>query len=148
MRTITRTSSALSAGLSVTAAAIALGVSAFAGTAAAAPSGSVQSPPGPTFGAFVLTSGIDAATLTCSPDGGTHPDPEGACDAIRRAGGDFDALPTAQNRLCPMYISPGGYPVTAGGFWVDADGLRIIDTAHRYGNGCFAAVDTDGVFGF
>ncbi|GAA4819200.1 SSI family serine proteinase inhibitor [Tomitella cavernea] len=138
MHTFTRTfvgaagAAALSAGL-------------FAGVAGAAPSGSIaDSPVG--FGAFVLTSGTDAAGLICPPDVGTHPDPAQACDSIRKAGGNFEALPRDMHVLCPMIYMPT--PARAVGVWVDAGGPRIVDYSHTYGNGCVAAAASGGVFGF
>lgn len=39
-------------------------------------------------------------TLTCTPEGGTHPDPEAACEALTQAGGAGAFAPTPQDRAC------------------------------------------------
>ncbi len=135
---------AFTRGIAAAAGAAALGIGA-AGLAQADPA---PAPPPAGFGAFVLTSGNDVAGLVCSPDVGTHPDPAGACDSIRTAGGDFSALPADAHRVCPLYIRADGYPASALGLWVDADGARIVDYRHSYGNGCFADAASGGVFGF
>ncbi|MDN5759206.1 MAG: subtilase-type protease inhibitor [Tomitella sp.] len=119
-----------------------LGAGAFAGTAAAQP----EAPPPPSFGAFFLTSNDNAAGLLCSPDVGTHPDPVKACDSIRTAGGDFEALPNEEHMMCPMIYKPS--PASALGVWIDQNGLQVVNYSHTYGNDCTASVSSGGVFGF
>ncbi|QDQ98138.1 SSI family serine proteinase inhibitor [Tomitella fengzijianii] len=138
MHTITRT-------VIGTAGAAALSVGAFAGVAAAAPGGSVADSPGG-FGAFLLTSGTDVAGLTCSPDAGTHPDAAKACDSIRAAGGDFNALSAQANVACPLNYMPT--PASALGMWFDGNGAHVVNFSNTYGNACVASAGSGGVFGF
>jgi hypothetical protein len=83
----------------------------------------------------------NSVTLTCDPDGGTHPHFQQACDAMRRANGFPWALkPTGQP--CTLNYSP----VTAymRGNW------RIMNIAFKttFSNRCAAAQLSDNVFQF
>lgn len=81
-------------------------------------------------------------TLTCGPDGGSHPAPEKACEALRRVGGSFEELPSIPNVFCPAVWNP--VRVTATGHW----GNRRIAYEETFSNSCEAAVETSGVFSF
>lgn len=92
------------------------------------------------------TTGIDArplrtATLTCDPDGGTHPGPREACALLARVGGDFTRLDLGLTP-CPRIYQP----VTAveEGTW---QGRRV---AYRkvYSNECVLLSATGPVFKF
>lgn len=109
--------------------------------AAAAPTGGDDG-----VGAFLLTSGGDVGAVLCGPDVGVHPDPAGACQAIRAAGGDFGRLPAAQDGLCTLILQPA--PAHAWGVWSGAEGIHAVDFAADYGNPCMATAQSGGVFGF
>jgi hypothetical protein len=65
------------------------------------------------------------ATLTCDPDGGSHPDPVGACDALLE---HEDALkPVAGDVVCTQ-IYGGDQEATAVG--------RGVDAVFSRANGC------------
>ncbi|EME55845.1 hypothetical protein H074_24095 [Amycolatopsis decaplanina DSM 44594] len=54
-------------------------------------------------------------TLTCDPDGGSHPHATKACDRLREVDGDFSKLQPKNNPVCPTLWSP--VTVTAIGTW-------------------------------
>ncbi len=83
-----------------------------------------------------------SVTLTCNPDGGSHPAPEKACEALREVDGYFERLPSIPNVFCPAVWDP--VRVTATGNW----GNRRVVYAERFGNSCEAGVGTNGVFFF
>lgn len=86
-------------------------------------------------------------SLTCSPDGdgGTHADPQAACDSLRAVGGDFTALPTVPDVACIDLYDP--VTVSAEGLWVGGDGVpQFVDYSEEFGNHCYAIVGTDMVF--
>ena len=75
-------------------------------------------------------SGTTTWRLTCSPDGGDHPDPAGACEALARNGAD--ALPpTPADRACTM-IYGGPQKATISGVW---RGEKVESSVDRT-NGC------------
>ncbi|MEY9210940.1 protease inhibitorprecursor [Thermobifida halotolerans] len=84
---------------------------------------------------------VTQVTLTCGPDGGTHPDPRGACDSLRAVDGHFARLPSVPGP-CPAVWAP--VTAVATGTW----GERTVSYAERFGNACEADVGTDGVFSF
>src|SRR5215471_7062679 len=43
-------------------------------------------------------------TLTCNPDGGTHPHPDQACDALRSVHGHIENLP-GDPGVCPFIFA-------------------------------------------
>ncbi len=46
-------------------------------------------------------------TLTCDPDGGTHPTPEKACAELKEIRGNLDRLATGDGtHFCPLYYDP------------------------------------------
>lgn len=81
------------------------------------------------------------ASLTCSPDGGTHPRPAHACAALEEAGGDFDALPSL-GTACPAVHAPVWVAVT--GSW-HSDPVRWVAW---FPNLCAATSGTAGVIDF
>ncbi|GEM_PF-5389443 len=97
-------------------------------------------------GAFLLTSGGEVGAVLCGPDVGVHPDPAGACETIRSAGGDFENLPAEQHTMCTMILQPT--PAHAWGVWSGSDGIHPVEFAADYGNPCMAAAQSGGVFGF
>lgn len=88
------------------------------------------------------------ATLTCTPDGGSHPDPEAACDALRAAGGDFDRLVWKQDtdRACIDLYDPVW--TQAKGSWQSSpDGpTHRIDWSREFSNSCYASLYHNVVF--
>ena len=58
-----------------------------------------------------------SATLTCDPDGGTHPDPNGACDALLE---NEDALQPVPGDVACTEIYGGPQLATVSGSGVDA----------------------------
>ncbi|MFF4648463.1 SSI family serine proteinase inhibitor [Streptomyces sp. NPDC001380] len=85
---------------------------------------------------------LDSVVLECGPDGGPHPDPAAACDALRAAGGDPAALRAQRGVMCPMVYAPVTGEAT--GTW---DG-RAVGFARRYANRCAAGAESGGVFRF
>ncbi|MFI6501946.1 SSI family serine proteinase inhibitor [Nonomuraea typhae] len=77
------------------------------------------------------------ATLTCTPDGGTHGDAVSACDQLRAADGRIDAIPE-QPGYCTMESAP--VRVSARGFW-NGDHRRY---ARTFENRCLAIRATGG----
>ncbi len=51
-------------------------------------------------------SGDRFVTLRCEPASGRHPHPEGACQALGDAGGDFTKIPGQPGTLCPNVNDP------------------------------------------
>ncbi|MEY9211038.1 hypothetical protein NI17_012330 [Thermobifida halotolerans] len=78
-------------------------------------------------------------TLECGPDGGTHPYPEFACDALREVDGDFEALPPLYDP-CPPVIWPTRG--TAVGHW---NGRGVYHSVVA-GDACSLSNSTGGVF--
>lgn len=81
-------------------------------------------------------------TLTCDPDGGTHPDAATACNSLRAAGGDFKRLRPDPTIACIFVYEP--VQAYATGQWRG----RSVTFAHTYGNRCSAAVESGHVFDF
>jgi hypothetical protein len=81
-------------------------------------------------------------TLTCDPDGGTHPDPTTACNSLRDAGGDFKRLRPDSTIFCTFVYDP--VQAYAIGQWRS----RSVTFNHTYGNRCSAAVESGHVFDF
>lgn len=81
-------------------------------------------------------------TLTCDPDGGTHPHAEKACELLRGVDGDFRRLNEQPNAFCPAVYDP----VTAyeTGLWRG----REVGYKQTYGNSCWLAAATGAVFTF
>jgi hypothetical protein len=58
--------------------------------------------------------GAYSMRLTCDPDGGTHPQPQTACDALREVDGYIEGLDVDPGP-CPYIFDPVG--VEANGHW-------------------------------
>jgi hypothetical protein len=57
-----------------------------------------------------------SVTLTCDPDGGTHPTPEKACAELTEINGDLNRLATGGGHMfCLQYYDP--VRVTITGYW-------------------------------
>lgn len=46
-----------------------------------------------------------SVTLTC-PAGGTHPNPQGACEALDAANGNIGSVPAKAGQMCPHIVRP------------------------------------------
>jgi hypothetical protein len=94
--------------------------------------------------------GRGKATLTCTPDGGTHPHPKAACDALRAVGGNFDKL--------TFVWKPGVYCIEiydpvyayAKGSWQSSQmgPTHLVDWSKEFGNSCYASRYSNVVFNF
>ncbi|WP_326806538.1 MULTISPECIES: subtilase-type protease inhibitor [unclassified Streptomyces] len=84
-----------------------------------------------------------AVTLSCTPTAtGTHPAADTACEQLRAAGGDFDALKSEGDLYCTREWRP--VVVTAQGVW---EGKRV-DHERTYANTCVKNVEGSSVFAF
>ncbi|MGW4381007.1 SSI family serine proteinase inhibitor [Kitasatospora sp. NPDC004531] len=83
-----------------------------------------------------------AVTLTCDPDGGTHPTPGAACGLLRSVGGDPGKLDVDPGAICTLESAP----VTArlSGTWQG----RPAAFSRTYGNPCELHARTGAVFRF
>ncbi|MEV1175824.1 SSI family serine proteinase inhibitor [Nonomuraea sp. NPDC049784] len=77
------------------------------------------------------SGGEYARTLTCDPDGGLHPRPEEACDALREVDGHVEDL-NVDPGPCPMIWDP--VTVDVGGHWHGED----VSFHHEFSNNCVA----------
>ncbi|NYI07464.1 SSI family serine proteinase inhibitor [Allostreptomyces psammosilenae] len=80
-------------------------------------------------------------TLECSPDGGSHPTPELACDSMHEAEGSPERL-GATGDMCTMIFQPVTGEIR--GTWSG----RTLNFTETYGNECLAGAATDGVLRF
>lgn len=127
-----------------------LGAAALAFTAfgASAPAAAVPPPYGHIWlsvyaGEDVGGTLIDRVELWCNSDGGSHPDPDGACAAVDRADGDFDHLEGAPGP-CTMEWMP--VTAVAEGYW--HGGVTDVAFQRTYGNRCALHRSTTPVFDF
>ncbi len=74
-------------------------------------------------------------TLTCDPDGGTHPTPEEACAELTEINGDLERLATGGGHMfCVQLYDP--VRVTITGYWYGEPKVFV----HDYSNvGCLHA---------
>lgn len=81
-------------------------------------------------------------------DGGTHPNPKRACDALRRVHGKFEALPSVPGMGCPDVYDP--VTARATGHWQSSPlgPSHKVDYAEKFSNRCQAAIGTGFVFAF
>lgn len=100
--------------------------------------------PAPQSGSFELTvtdamaETLSQVTLTCPPDGGSHPRAAEACDQLNAHSGDISGI-VAQNGMCTMEYEP--VTVRATGSW---QGHEESYSA-RFSNRCVAVKETGGV---
>lgn len=78
------------------------------------------------------------ATLTCAPNGGSHPRSEMACEALRQAHGHLAELPSMAEP-CTMEYRPTRAEAT--GHWLG----EPVRFRHTYDNPCLAARESGGV---
>jgi hypothetical protein len=83
-----------------------------------------------------------AVSLTCHPDGGTHPKPKHACSELAAVNGDFGLLKPHHPTPCTFLYQP--VDVSANGYWRG----NPVKFATTYGNRCMAAVNSNGIFDF
>jgi hypothetical protein len=72
---------------------------------------------------------LSTVTLTCDADGGTHPQPGKACDALRSVDGHIERLP-GDPGICPLIFAPE--TATADGQWRG----RYVHFQQTYSNSC------------
>jgi hypothetical protein len=72
-------------------------------------------------------------TLTCAPDGGTHPHVKEACAEIDAARGDIGSVPSLPGHACPDVWDPVLIGVT--GKW---RGQEVLFSAFESNAGCAA----------
>jgi subtilisin inhibitor-like len=82
-----------------------------------------------------------AVKLRCDPDGGAHPKPIQACDALTKVGGRPDRLRPARI-MCMLIYAPVTAEIT--GTWKG----RRIDWSKTYGNSCEMSRATGVLFRF
>ncbi|PRX44685.1 subtilisin inhibitor-like [Prauserella shujinwangii] len=85
---------------------------------------------------------LAVTVLTCAPDGGTHPHPAHACNALRIAGGDPARLRTLLAKTCLAIYQP--VRAEAHGTWRRSP----VRYSEVFGNRCLAAAETEDVFAF
>lgn len=85
-------------------------------------------------------SPVRVVTLTCSPNGGTHPHAAQACAALATVRGDAGAL--TSDVMCTMVYEP--VVGTLNGRWRG----RSVTFEHTYSNWCAATCQTQDVFRF
>ncbi|MEU8245082.1 SSI family serine proteinase inhibitor [Nonomuraea sp. NPDC048916] len=77
--------------------------------------------------------------LTCDPDGGNHPDPAAACDALRSVGGHLSRL-RRPNPICTREYAPT--KVSVKGSWRG----RNLSFSGSYPNSCLARAAVGAVY--
>ncbi|SEP45563.1 SSI family serine proteinase inhibitor [Amycolatopsis saalfeldensis] len=82
-----------------------------------------------------------AASLTCRPTGGSHPERETACAALIAADGDFARIKPRLQR-CTMLYAP--VDVSAVGTWAG----KPVSFRTTYPNRCTADAQSSSVFAF
>lgn len=91
-------------------------------------------------GTTIISSAV-RTNLTCDPDGGSHPDPESACDLLREVDGDLASHPGGKGP-CTKEYNP--YAVRLVGTWEG----REITYLHTFANRCEMLRQTGSVFSF
>ncbi|MGW0658594.1 SSI family serine proteinase inhibitor [Streptodolium elevatio] len=86
---------------------------------------------------------IDQVELWCNSNGGSHPDPDGACAAVDQADGDFGLL-KGDPGPCTMDWRP--VTAVAEGYW--HGGVTDVAFERTYGNRCALHRGTTPVFDF
>lgn len=86
---------------------------------------------------------VRTAALSCDPDGGTHANPDAACDALEEAGGSFGELAQPDSpTMCPLIYKP--VTVHASGVWKG----QPVEFHQTYSNSCVLQAETGPVFQF
>jgi hypothetical protein len=85
---------------------------------------------------------VGHALLQCDPPGGTHPDPEWACEVLEEVGGDPADLVPPRGVICTLQYDP--VTASATGIWND----RSIRFERTFGNACSLWAETGPVFAF
>jgi hypothetical protein len=80
--------------------------------------------------------------LRCDPPGGTHSDPERACEALEEVGGNPAGLRPRREVFCTLQYDP--VTASATGIWGD----RAIRFERTFGNSCLLWAETGPVFAF
>lgn len=94
--------------------------------------------------------GRGKVTLTCTPDGGSHPHPEAACDALRAVGGDFEKLVfTWKPGISCIDIYDPVYARATGSWQSSPEGPTfLVDYSKEFSNSCYASRYDNVVFRF
>jgi len=135
---MTRVRSALISGALATLAAVMLGMTAVPARAATSSRLVLSIYRGDTVSPAALVSRV---ILTCNPDGGTHPQPATACDALRSVNGHVENLP-GNPGICPFIFAP--QTATANGEWRG----HVVRFQQTYSNSCVLHRATTPVFDF
>jgi subtilisin inhibitor-like len=85
---------------------------------------------------------VGHALLQCDPPGGTHPDPEWACEVLEEVGGHPADLVPPRGVICTLQYDP--VTVSATGIWND----EFIRFERTFGNACSLWAGTGPVFAF
>jgi hypothetical protein len=80
---------------------------------------------------FLVYGPSGTVTLTCGPDGGTHPHAKEACEEITKAGGDIAAVPSLPGMGCSGVWDPVLIGVT--GKW---QGKQVLFSDFASNGGC------------
>lgn len=81
-------------------------------------------------------------TLTCDPDGGTHPDAVAACDIVRQVGVGLPDMNLNPDVACTMQWDP--ITVSVDGHYHEA----LVQFTKTYGNACQLAAQTGAFYAF
>jgi hypothetical protein len=92
-------------------------------------------------GEQVTGQALARVTLTCGPDGGTHPAPVVSCRNLTAAGGNIARI-ADNSRICTMIYAP--VTVTAAGTWNG----HPVAFSRTYGNRCAVRGAAGGLFDF
>ncbi|MFO7253165.1 MAG: SSI family serine proteinase inhibitor [Actinomycetes bacterium] len=88
-------------------------------------------------------AGATSVTLTCDPDGGTHPSPRAACDLLRSVDGNIGMIRPTRGVVCTREYAPR--TATARGVWRGTKRFVIVRT---FGNPCQMHAETGVLFAF
>jgi hypothetical protein len=92
-------------------------------------------------GTSVDADSARSVTVTCDPDGGTHPDAAAACELLRSVDGRVEQIPPAE-RACTKIYKP--VTVRAAGTWRG----EPREFQRTFGNQCEADAATGDLFAF
>ncbi|GGM78167.1 subtilase-type protease inhibitor [Thermopolyspora flexuosa] len=88
-------------------------------------------------------SNPQSVTLTCDPDGGTHPSPREACDLLRSVDGEIGLLRRSPGTACTREYAPR--LASARGVWRRTKQFAVTRT---YSNRCEMLATTGVLFEF